>query len=123
MASEKLGARLYKVRTELEAIEKELAAGALPEEGLQDFKLTVDHIRMTAWAALSAEHAEEGSPAADPTPRIASFRVQRATEMCRNATKDIEGAKISADALEVAEFYAAVADSAERVKRAIESTG
>ncbi len=123
MATQQLSERLSKVRKELEAIEGELAAGALPDEGLADFKLTVDHIRMTTWAALSAEQAQRGGPAANPVPRIASFRIQRATAMCRNAIKDIETGSISPDALEVGEFYAALADGADRVRRAIEATG
>lgn len=121
--ADNLAERLTRVRRDLEAIERELAAGAIPEGGLDDFKLTVDHIRMTTWAALSAEQARRQGGAADLSPRIASFRIQRATEMCRNATRDVESGKIKPDALEVAEFYAALADGAERVQRAIESAG
>lgn len=121
--ADNLGERLTRVRGELEAIERELAGGAIPEGGLEDFKLAVDHIRMTTWAALTAEQARRQGGGTDLSPRIASFRVQRATEMCRNATRDVESGKINPDALEVAEYYAALADGAERVQRAIESGG
>ncbi len=120
MATEPLEARITKVRATLETIEKELAVGDLPDAGLASFKLALDHLRMTTWAALTVMQARRSGATVDPSRRMAKFRVQRATEMCRGAMQDVEAGTIPADALEVAEFYAALADAAERIRAAIE---
>jgi hypothetical protein len=45
-----LGQWLYEVRGALEEIEKDLAAGGMEQDDLEDFKTIIDHVRLSIWA-------------------------------------------------------------------------
>ncbi len=55
-----LGQRLYEIKGALEAIEQELAAGSIPPEGLEDFKMVVDHPVLQRRTLDKISHPKKG---------------------------------------------------------------
>ncbi len=112
-----LGQRLYEVKGALEAIEQELAAGSIPPEGLEDFKMVVDHIRLSVWATIAAERSQEYQERGAPETKqiIARFRLHRGEDICRAALSDIEAGVIPADSPELERFYSTLQQTTDQV--------
>ncbi len=111
-----LGQRLYEVKGALEAIEQELAAGSIPPEGLEDFKMVVDHVRISVWAIITAEQGL-GSP--EMKQIIARFRLHRGEDICRAALSDIEAGVIPADSPELERFYSMLQQTTDGVAHVV----
>jgi len=116
-----LGQRLYEIKGALEAIEQELAAGSMPQEGLEDFKAVVDHMRLSVWAIITAERSDEyqGLGAPEMKQIIARFRLHRGEDICRSALSDIEAGVIPADSPELGRFYSTLRQTTDQVARVI----
>jgi hypothetical protein len=71
---------LARMRAILQELETRLEAGEVPQEGLPEFKSTVDEIRMRVWSLLTA------AGSAEPRATAERFRLRRAAELCRTLT-------------------------------------
>ena len=88
-----LSTRLRELSSELQAIDSELKADkASPNRAaLQEFRQTLDEIRMTAWTVSELINAREGGK--NPGPLLsflASERMRRLSSMIRDLCADID---------------------------------
>ncbi len=118
-----LGARLYEVTVALEEIERELVAGGLAREGLEHFKMAVDHVRLSVWALLSAGQLDGASDPSETERVIARYRLNRVEGICRKILMDIENGVIPSDSHELEQFRSTVQDTIEQVARLIGGQG
>ncbi len=102
-----LSQRLRGVKRALEEIEKELADTDGCPEGLDDFKEALDHIRLSAWAILTASE----SHTYDYQTVLAHFRMARATEVCHNIIADLKAGAIVPTAPEFEVFRTTLLDT------------
>lgn len=82
--------RLESIKTELATIETEVLATDAPVRILEEFKLTLDHVRTNVWAVFNP---------AEPDARrrvVAHFRLLRMADMCRQVLADLEDGTITA---------------------------
>ncbi|NIM51424.1 MAG: hypothetical protein GTO22_19605 [Gemmatimonadales bacterium] len=116
-----LGKRLYEVRSALEQVEKELAAGGMAQEDLEDFKMVIDHVRLSVWAIMTAGWSDEyqGLDTLLTKQIVARFRLHRGEDICRTALSDIEAGIIPADSPDLGQFYSTLRETTERVGRVI----
>jgi hypothetical protein len=67
----------------LQEIEVRLARDQEPVEGLEDFKSSLDDMRLRLWGLLSAAGGDDFKGFQE------RFRIRRATEMCRGLSGDL----------------------------------
>lgn len=117
MNKEKIVEQVQQLKQALIEIEKRLSESDVPVAVLEDFKMAVDHTRMTVWALLSS------SPDAqyELSEQIARFRVKRAAEMFSHIRSDIDTNELTIESPELQEFYAALKETLERVERLYKS--
>jgi len=89
-----LSFRIRNLKGDIESIEAELAKGETSAETLQDFKSTVDSVRLSVWAVLTAAQSTDYQQAKQV---VARFRARRLAELCRNVLEDISKENIPAD--------------------------
>jgi phosphoglycolate phosphatase-like HAD superfamily hydrolase len=77
MSNPTLTQQVAGLRDSLKAIEEQLARSDTPPEGLEDFKSTVDSVRISVWAILSAARSRDYPAFSE------RFRLRRAVEVCR----------------------------------------
>lgn len=85
-----LARRLESIKTELATIETEVLATDAPVRLLEEFKLTLDHVRTNVWAVFNP---------AEPEARrrvVAHFRLLRMADMARQVLADLEDGTITA---------------------------
>lgn len=113
MSTESFIEQVRKLKASLEELEKRLAGADVPLAVLEDFKMAVDHIRMTVWALLSAEKTDLYEAAAS----VARFRLKRTVEMSRSILLDINAGNLTIDMAELQQFHAFLKDTLERIDR------
>jgi hypothetical protein len=113
--TEALNERVSKLKAALETIEREVVVGAATRDTLEDFKLAIDHIRVSVWAILTEQHSG-GQQAI-----VARYRVKRVTEICRHLLFDIDAGLIPASDPELVEFRTVLEDTASRVTSLLQS--
>ncbi len=121
--SPRIGVRLYEVTVALEEIERELVAGGMAREGLEHFKMAVDHVRLSVWALLNAGQVDEASDPSETERVIARYRLNRVEGICRKVLMDIENGVITPDSPELERFRTTVQDTIEQVDRFIGGQG
>lgn len=117
MSKEKVIEQIHQLQKALEEIEKRLTETELPLAVLEDFKMAVDHTRMTVWALLSAPQGDQFEVAA----AIVRFRVKRTIEMCRQIVLDIDTSELTIDSPELQQFQEVVKATLERIDRLYQS--
>ena len=98
MNASNLQARLSAMQDTMRRIEQEVASGAIPPDGMEDFKRAVDDARMRIWAVLTAANTE------DPQGFMQRFRLRRAIEICRSVVRDVSDGTMSDDSEELVEL-------------------
>lgn len=117
MDLEKVIEQIELLKKALEEIEKRLGQSEVPRAVLEDFKMAVDHTRMTVWALLSSADADEYEVAS----QIVRFRVKRAAEMFKCIRSDIDTSELTVDAPELQEFYSELKSTLDRLERLFQS--
>lgn len=118
MSSEKLVEQVHQLKAALEEIEKRLSGGSeVPVAVLEDFKMAVDHTRMTVWALLSAADTDEYEVAS----QVARFRLKRGVDMFRAVIADIDSNEVTIDSPELQQFFAILKDVVARIERLYKS--
>lgn len=107
------GSVLRQLTKSLEAVEWQLGSEPVPRDALEDFKMAVDHIRLSTWALLEADSAKIGSGGQRTV--IAQFRLARANELLRHLQEDFEAGAISPDAEELWQLQHRLRDLAELI--------
>lgn len=106
-----------KLRKALDDIESRLAAGNVPLPAVEDFKMAVDHIRITLWAMLTTPKEQEFEVSAV----IAKFRLKRAEDICKQVSIDIDSNDLTIDSPELQQFYTVLKNLYGRLDRFLRS--
>ncbi|MFQ5777618.1 MAG: hypothetical protein ACE5IP_06385 [Terriglobia bacterium] len=114
MGEEKLVEQVEQLRHSLLGIEKEIASGSVPVTVLKDFKMAVDHARMTVWAVLSTAQTDQHKVIASA---IARFRLRRMVEMCQQTITDLKRGEIDQATPELPLFQATLKDTLDQAHR------
>jgi sulfite reductase alpha subunit-like flavoprotein len=85
-----LSQRVSTIRTMLDQLDAQLSEAKAPPEGLEDLKHTVDTLRTSVWAVLSA------SKSTNYHALVERFRLRRAIDLIRNMLADMESGKTNA---------------------------
>jgi len=96
----------------LSAIEARLALGRAPVEGLEDFKISLDDMRLRLWGLLSA------AGGADVRGFQEQFRIRRATDMCRGLGSELHAGSLSGRHRELTGLREAATLLAEKIEQA-----
>ena len=114
MSNEALIRQVQKLKISLQEIEEQLTQGTeVPMAVLSDFKMAVDHTRMTVWAILSTRETDQF----EVTAAVARFRLKRCEEMCQNIVSDINSNELTIDAPELQQFYRVAQETVARIDR------
>ncbi len=103
VTSDDISARIASLKRDLEAIEVEFGRSSADQAALKELKSTVDNIRLSVWAVLTAAQANDKTAARQV---VARFRIRRATELARNVLLDVRNEALPIDAPELATFTA-----------------
>ncbi len=109
VAGNVLTVRLQTATANLTELEQLVKSGDLDPRVLNDFRDAVDLIRGTAWAVQQWIGLKEKS--ADPyslIPILAAQRVQRATQLARDLTVDLESVEVDIATPGLKELFEAV---------------
>jgi hypothetical protein len=118
VTDESAAGRLYEIKIALEDLERELAQREVAWQALRDFKIAVDHVRLSVWAMLTAERPASGGVTPDEASvTVARFRLARATELLGHVRADMEARIIAADTPEVLPFRTAVEATVSQLKK------
>lgn len=117
MTKEQITDQVQKLKKALEELEMRLADAQVPFNVLEEFKMAVDHIRMTVWAMISTEASKHY----EMRTSIAAFRLKRMLEMCKQLVLDIEANDVSIDSRELHECHGAMKRVVERIDRLYKS--
>jgi hypothetical protein len=110
--AESLTARMAVMRDLVRDLEQRVGAGELPPDGLDNFKAAIDDIRLRLWALLVSAH--DGG---DRKGAIQRFRLRRALDVCRAASKDLSGGPVELHHKELAELRLAADQLASRIEQ------
>lgn len=117
MRKEQLIEQVQELKQGLEAMQQRLSESEVPRAVLEDFKMTVDHIRLTVWGILSAEKADQYELATT----IVRFRLKRTQDMCQQIILDIDASELTVDLPELPPFYKTLKEAHGRLERLYQS--
>ncbi len=112
---EALNEKVSKLKAALETIEREVIVGSATADTLEEFKMAIDHIRISVWAILTEQHAGGHQSI------VARYRVKRIKEMCRHLMQDIEVGLIPLGDPELEVLRDVLEETAAHVTRLIEA--
>ena len=112
MGEPSFGEHVATLNSTLRAIEVRLALGRAPVEGLEDFKSTLDDMRLRLWGLLGAAGGEDYKGFQD------RFRIRRATEICRGLGGDLRAGSVSGRHAELTSLREAAAELGQSIDRA-----
>ncbi|HXE76172.1 MAG TPA: hypothetical protein VNN18_11155 [Candidatus Xenobia bacterium] len=121
MARSALLEEIRQLKSSLEELERrlsEVAEGDLPTPVLEDFKKSVDHVRLTLWVIISAMHGKKEEMAST----VARFRVRRTKDLCQQLVADINAGKTTSRTPELPMLLSTLKETHERVQRLLSTS-
>ncbi|NIM51538.1 MAG: hypothetical protein GTN62_12060 [Gemmatimonadales bacterium] len=115
MSQSDLSQRVKQVKVVLEELEREVTGEGVPREVLEDFKMAVDHIRLSTWTILTATRTTGYRTI------VAQFRLNRVAEMCRHVRFDIQSGLIGSDFHDLERVHASLEETLQHVAGLIKS--
>lgn len=94
--------RIRELRRTLDVFDQRFGGSDDLSEGLRDLSLSVDHLRRSIWAVLTAGH-EEDLPA-----YLARVRVERARQSCEDVLADLTVETLTGDTPGINAFHTAL---------------
>ncbi|MFQ5777942.1 MAG: hypothetical protein ACE5IP_08040 [Terriglobia bacterium] len=113
MRVEKLAEEISQLKKSLAEMEARLASGDVPRSALEDFKMAVDHVRLSVWAVLAAGDADTSRVA----EAVTRFRLMRTVEMCRQIVVDINSNEVTTATPELPFFHGTLKETLDRINR------
>ncbi len=104
-----LSARLQDLGAELRALEEDIKAGEVDARVLQEFRESVDQIRVTAWAVQQwSELQAQKRDAYSVLPLLTRERIRRATQLAETLSLDIDATEITFETEGIEKLFHAV---------------
>jgi hypothetical protein len=110
MGEPSFGDQVSTLNSTLRAIEVRLALGRASMEDLEDFKSSLDDMRLRLWGLLGATGGDKGFQE--------RFRIRRATEMCRGLGADLRSGAVSGRHAELGGLREAATELGTSIERA-----
>jgi hypothetical protein len=88
MAEPSLADQMAALNSMLRVIEVRLALSRPPVEGIEEFRIVLDDMRLRLWGLLSG-------PGGDMQHSQERFRIRRAIELCRGLSADLKAGAVS----------------------------
>lgn len=112
----KITKRLQAARQELEELAQAIKAGDIDPRVLREFRESVDHGRLTAWAVQQwLELKQENRDAYSVLPLLVSERVRRATQLNRRLTEELDAIEITLETEGLKDLFLATAQLESRL--------
>jgi hypothetical protein len=112
MAEPSFADQMSTLNSTLRAIEVRLALGRAPVESLEDFKSSLDDMRLRLWGLLGAARGDDSRAFQE------RFRIRRATEMCRGLSGDLRSGAVSGRHQELARLQEAAGEMEQSIEHA-----
>ena len=94
--SQALAARLHNLGAELRALEEDIKAGQVDVRVLQEFRESVDQIRVTAWVVQQwTELQAQKGDAYSVLPLLTKERIRRAAQLTETLNLDIDASEVT----------------------------
>ena len=104
-----LSARLQDLGAELRALEEDIKAGEVDARVLQEFRESVDQIRVTAWAVQQwSELQAQKRDAYSVLPLLTRERIRRATQLAETLSLDIDATEVTFETEGIEKLFHAV---------------
>jgi hypothetical protein len=113
MADPSFADQMASLNSILRAIEARLALGRPPIEGLEEFRIVLDDMRLRLWGLLSVAGADDYQSFQE------RFRIRRAIELCRGLSGDLKGGAVSGRHPELAGLKDATTELKQSIDRAL----
>jgi hypothetical protein len=114
--SEKLTSRLERARSEMQELAEAIRAGEIDPRVLREFRESVDHLRLTAWAVQQwLELQSQNRDAYSVLPLLTGERIRRATSLNRDLAGDLDAMEITVEAEGLKELFEAVRELLQRM--------
>jgi hypothetical protein len=115
---EEIETDLAQIKSSLENLSHKVVRYEIPQSILRDFKLALDHLRLTIWAVIMAE--EEDAMRADGlqfglATKLVEFRIKRLLQMLADLQTDLTSGAISPAHPELHELDAALLETRKRL--------
>jgi len=108
-ADQPLSTRLQNLGAELRALEEDIKAGEVDARVLQEFRQSVDQIRVTAWAVQQwTELQAQKRDAYSVLPLLTKERIRRATQLAETLNLDIDATEITFETEGIEKLFHAV---------------
>lgn len=108
-ADQALSTRLHNLGAELRALEEDIKAGEVDARVLQEFRESVDQIRVTAWAVQQwTELQAQKRDAYSVLPLLTRERIRRATQLAETLNLDIDATEITFETEGIEKLFHAV---------------
>jgi len=93
-----LRSRLERARKEMQDLAEAIKAGEIDPRVLREFRQSVDHLRLTAWAVQQwLELQAQNRDAYSVLPLLTGERIRRATTLNRDLTGELDAMEITLD--------------------------
>jgi hypothetical protein len=99
------------LRSAVDDLEPKLEGPSLSVAALEDFKATVDGVRTSVLAVLTADNS------ADPRANLHKFRLRRGEQICRQVLSGLADGTIAHDSPELETLDSTVGEVLDRLKR------
>jgi hypothetical protein len=114
--------QIKKTSVELQKLEKSLRSEGIDPRLLNEYRDTVDYIRIAALAVQQLrEHQIRGRDDSEIVSALVVERVRRATNVCLEVTADLDAGRLTNDTKGVEELYRALEQATDRLRHLLKS--
>lgn len=120
MSGEKRPDRLESLRGTLDALRAEIEQGHYPAAMLEDFKESVDHIRVSIWMIIRFEEDKRAASSGyefELEQKVVEYRLKRAQTLLGQIQADIDLSKVGISAPGIVDFHHSVQSINDRLSR------
>lgn len=111
-----LTSRLEQARKEMLELAEAIKAGEIDPRVLRDFRQSVDHLRLTAWAVQQwLELQSQNRDAYSVLPLLTGERIRRATTLNRDLTGELDAMEITVESAGLKELFDSVNELLQRL--------
>ena len=111
-----LSSRLEQARKDMQELAQAIKAGEIDPRVLREFRLSVDHLRLTAWAVQQwLELQAQNRDAYSVLPLLTGERIRRATTLNRDLTGELDAMEITYDTEGLKDLFGSVNELLQRL--------
>lgn len=124
MSGDKRLERLKSIKQTLDSISGEIEQGHYPPAMLEEFKESVDHIRLTIWTIVTVEEEKRAAGSGYEfglEQKLVEYRFKRGHKLLQLIQADIDGSKVEISTPGIVDFHHTVQSINDRLMRLLRS--